>query len=458
MTLHSYLVAEFAKEHERRMYHEIRKMLRRHFKDEDDAILIGNIYLLNDFDALLIKKDAIIIIEMKDYGGIIEGDHNGPWRSTDPKTNVCTKIAPYTGSTNNPYAQVKKYKFNLLGKLREKIPLVFNEMKSKEIIENNLIQISGIVVFGQKIQTRIELDAVTKKWLRITDLDNFIATVSTITTDLEMTQEEMFKLKDQLIPNVLPEIILSLNEKQPTNVERMVASVVEDEMLLDVIYQWASVQTSMTAMMNGYTIKPGYIVENLATRYDVSKTEANNIINKVKSLAKEFGFIFETVCPRALIHNNFDTTTKELRNAVCQNGILEKGVEKRFNAATKDEQYIVWLYQNANISLEKKDDISRDLEEFLSVLNATFGITKTRAEVTSALQKIGVLNLVDWANAKRTKEERYFVKPEYVDKALTKALEKLELPDLIDVDVYLDGIEKDHPEDLAILGFVAKVN
>ena len=67
--------------HEIRQFGEVARCLREYYNDRQElALLIGNINIGDvNLDGLIIKNDAIIILELKDRSGEIVARINGDW-------------------------------------------------------------------------------------------------------------------------------------------------------------------------------------------------------------------------------------------------------------------------------------------------------------------------------------------------------------------------------------------
>lgn len=68
MALQVYRYANYLKTYEREQFRSLCKLLN---KSQDDYILVANpIIEGRELDALLIKRDAIIVLEFKNYSGV----------------------------------------------------------------------------------------------------------------------------------------------------------------------------------------------------------------------------------------------------------------------------------------------------------------------------------------------------------------------------------------------------
>jgi len=81
----------------------------------DEIRVIGNIELANtQLDILIIKKNCLITLDMKNYTGKIIGDENGDWR-------VETKDGKTIEINDNCFQQARTQRFALVDKLEDSI-------------------------------------------------------------------------------------------------------------------------------------------------------------------------------------------------------------------------------------------------------------------------------------------------------------------------------------------------
>lgn len=185
MSLLVYKINEFSHTAEREQYRTISNALKAKYSGKEElCILVANWNIYDsELDGLLIKHDAIIAIEFKDYGGKIIATDNGDWKTGDG-----TVIKG--GIRKTPYKQAQINRSNLLNGLRD----------SGFIRSKNLKHISSLIVFNQPI----DLDASgisrkTKSWLHICDNDHFIEKIEDITSSQTyFSKDELLCLVDKL--------------------------------------------------------------------------------------------------------------------------------------------------------------------------------------------------------------------------------------------------------------------
>lgn len=143
--------------HENEQFRELTKILKERFdKTDEQNLLFANIYFGGvPIDALFVKRNAIIVLEFKNYTGYLTVAENGDWSLSDG-----TIIKGGTGK--NPFMQTRANKFSVLNELNTWFPRPYV----------NLGQISGVVVFNQPINiTQDKISPKSKSWFHICDMD-----------------------------------------------------------------------------------------------------------------------------------------------------------------------------------------------------------------------------------------------------------------------------------------------
>lgn len=158
-----------------------KNMKKKYAKSENMCFLIGNYNIFDsEFDAILIKNDAIIAIEFKNYGGTITAVENGDWTSNG------TKIIG--GSRKTVYQQARVNHASLRNGLKE---LGINEEWIKDL--------PSIIVFNKLITLDNRLSNKVQSWLHITDNAHFTEKVDDITCRFtNMSNSEMIDLAIKL--------------------------------------------------------------------------------------------------------------------------------------------------------------------------------------------------------------------------------------------------------------------
>ena len=166
---------------EREQFRTLCKNLKKRYaKSEKMCFLINYNIFDSEFDAILIKNDAIIAIEFKNYGGPIKAVENGDWTANG------TIIKG--GSRKTVYQQARANHASLRNGLRE---LGINGEWIKDL--------PSIIVFNKLITLDNKLSNKVQSWLHITDNAHFIEKVEDITCkSTNMSNSEMVDLAIKL--------------------------------------------------------------------------------------------------------------------------------------------------------------------------------------------------------------------------------------------------------------------
>lgn len=152
--------------HENEQFDELVNILKERFDTTDDLnLLFANIYFGGvPLDALFVKRNAIIVIEFKNYTGNLKAAENGDWELDNG-----TKVKG--GAGKNPFMQTRANKFSVLNELNTWFPRPYV----------NLGQISGVVVFNQPIKvTEDRISPKSKSWFHICDMNGIGAKLKNI--------------------------------------------------------------------------------------------------------------------------------------------------------------------------------------------------------------------------------------------------------------------------------------
>ena len=154
---------------EREQFRFLCGKLKAHYENlEDFCVFVGNYNIGCELDALFIKKDAIISIEFKNYGGKVVANENGEW-TCDGKT--------IKGGSRKTVLQQARINHST----------VKQELKVLGVEKNQIKDVPHLIIFHQPIELENNLSATNKSWLHITDDAHFTEKLDDITcpkTDL----------------------------------------------------------------------------------------------------------------------------------------------------------------------------------------------------------------------------------------------------------------------------------
>ena len=181
MSLRIFKLEEYDHTHEREQFRKLCSILKDLYdKSAEMHLLFANINFNGvPLDALLIKPDAITVLEFKNYSGNVIAAENGDWKLDDG-----TIIKG--GMGKNPFVQTKNNKFAVITTLNTWFP-------STHV---NLGHTSGIVVFNQPVTVDDHLiSPKSKSWFHICDMDHITDKISDITSPaIHYTNSDLDKL------------------------------------------------------------------------------------------------------------------------------------------------------------------------------------------------------------------------------------------------------------------------
>lgn len=170
MSLKVFLGDRFSYDHETLIFESLARDLETLVENSEDLVLlIGNFYYNNqEIDAMIVKKDAIIVIDFKNYGGKIEFSENGKWKADGIEVKGGNKI--------NPFIQIRTNKYSMMNFFKNR----HNDIvKSDKLL--NYGHINGVIIFHRPIQFDDSILPINlKHWFLISDYDSCINKILSI--------------------------------------------------------------------------------------------------------------------------------------------------------------------------------------------------------------------------------------------------------------------------------------
>lgn len=218
MGLLVYKIADYNHTAEREQYRILCSQLKNLYSGKNElCIFVANWNVYDsELDGLLLKNDALIAIEFKDYGGKIIATDNGDWKKEDG-----TIIKG--GVRKSPYKQALINRSNLRNGLRD----------SGFISAQNLKHITSLIVFNQPIiLDASNLSPKTKSWLKICDNDHFTEKIEDITSEktyfsnddlLSLVHDLNFDLGGEALDERFSDANILTNMPEPQPVEQPTA-------------------------------------------------------------------------------------------------------------------------------------------------------------------------------------------------------------------------------------------
>ena len=183
MSFNAYRATAFSHTHENKAFDKLYDLLKSQWAERDEPLhLLGNFYVDGgEIDALVIKRNAIIVIDFKDYGGVLKFSENGRWRIDGHEVRG--------GNKTNPFQQIRDNKYLLL-----------NYLKICDFRSNpNLGHIAGLCLFHQPIEfDENQLPHNVSRWFHIAEMNKSVRMLDAIVsseTNLSDTDFDMLLAK-----------------------------------------------------------------------------------------------------------------------------------------------------------------------------------------------------------------------------------------------------------------------
>lgn len=389
---------------EREQFRFLCEQLKAHYENSNDfCVFVGNYNIGCELDALVIKKDAIIAIEFKNYGGNVIANENGAW--------TCDGTVIKGGSRKT-----------VLQQARINHSIVKKELKVLGVESKQIKDVPTLVVFHRSIELTNNLSATNKSWLHITDDNHFIEKLDDITcpyTDLDplgiVNLAELLNLNSFY----LIEFSNAVYDKQKTTSDQL-------QIFKDVksFKHQAKESQQVDIHSSEELLRQEYPSQTISTN------ENDKVLTTPKDLVSLRNYaiqIVQTVCKRkdcdlqALKYKDFLSAYPNLRDNICQETIIfvndlydeeEKDHLSRFlkkKIFTIDETHFFWqsgdyitpihpynIKQEENALEAPSTTLASDLPEWLdnyifNILNAKYSPDHVRFEYNLNLSKEEVL-------------------------------------------------------------------
>ena len=296
MTFRAYKSSPFDHTHENVIFDRLYDILSIEWSERSESLsLFGNFYINGcEIDSLIIKRDAIIVVDFKDYGGTLRFSENSSW--TIDGVNVAG------GSKINPYQQIRNYKFRLLNFIKDTVNLQSSP---------NLGHIAGLCIFHQKISFDPgKIPQKVSRWFHIADINTAKRTVDALgSPEISLTKADIDEIVLALdIPHYTPdgrpkELYFSPKNSEPTNdlyklngqqalaVESIKTWLESETKVLSVKGPNNSGKQLVAKVASDWLVNQGKNVINIAPNAAVATLLKQNGISNVYNI---YGWIYES--------------------------------------------------------------------------------------------------------------------------------------------------------------------
>lgn len=385
MPVEIFLHQDYEYQHEREAFDNLVEQLEDEYSSSQETIAIIGNYKCGGFaiDATLIKRDAIVIIEFKNYGGEISFKYNGNW------------FAGKTQMPNNPFEQVKGYRNAFCDFIKSNLKIDLQNPNWRNFTK-------AVILFQNSISLK---DLPTNffsenPWFRITDFDNCIKSFNQITyKDINLTSAQI-----QDIPKLLG--VEKRKQRQQINSENLPTILYQNlyDSLLE-LNETLSIANLFKTNFEKYKIRHeqflNFFYENRPTIIEQNVLKELSFRTKLNELAKyvdeqmeekivsvinansNANNILQQVAKKKIANVDLksDTTVQEIISAFrkTQKELKESKGEASINElAFKVNQ--TFLYDRGLWSLKAFEPIKKQLDKrpaVLPYLHALFEILRT---------------------------------------------------------------------------------
>ena len=182
----------FEHTHENRAFNELFDLLDAHCTaTEQEWYLLGNFYVgSRELDAVVIKPNAVMILDFKAFSGKLEFSEEGPWLIEDAEKGSTVEVKG--GASVNPLRQLRINK----GVLSDFLKRNFDDLNAT----CNWRHAAAVVAFQGPIEfDQHQLPGLLKPWFHISDMQSIVRDLEAIVSqEISIAPESMGRIVAQL--------------------------------------------------------------------------------------------------------------------------------------------------------------------------------------------------------------------------------------------------------------------
>ena len=379
---------------EREQFRFLCEKLKTHYENSNEfCVFVGNYNIGCELDALFIKKDAIIAIEFKNYGGNVVANENGEW--------TCDGKVIKGGSRKT-----------VLQQIRINHTTVKKELKVLGVDKNNIKDLPSLVIFHQPIELENNLSATNKSWLHVTDDQHFIEKLDDITCPkTDLSPIKIVELAELLNLNsfYLTEFSNAVYDKPTTAQEQI--RIFED-------IKSSDLKTKDTEQEDTHVLdeRPGH---NALCKI-VETVEAEKVLTTPEDLIPLRNYaiqIIQTVCKR----NDCDLQAMKCTDVISAYPNLQNEIRQE-----------TIIFVNGLYAIEEKEHLSRFLKKEIVTIDETHFFWQSGDYITPVLQSLDRQDEVVTEVTSTTLAPTSFGDlPEWLDNYIFNVLEAKYSPDYV---------------------------
>jgi hypothetical protein len=168
MTVELWLGREYEHTHEMKALGEfLSSMVELYGQDDKLYVVLANFFCGGEeVDLAVLKRDGVLIIELKDAGGKVVGGENGDWVVTDPDGTTWTMNS---GRSRNPYQQARAYRYAVIDQLRKNR---FDFLPRQKAQQMRLDHVTSIVALRPSRHPETDIQVGPFKWFSVVGHDD----------------------------------------------------------------------------------------------------------------------------------------------------------------------------------------------------------------------------------------------------------------------------------------------
>ena len=167
MSVELWLGQEFATTHEMKALSQFLERIVTLYEGDDDLFLVLTNFLCQgeQLDLAVVKRNGIMVVELKEVGGPVTGRENGPWTGKNPDGS---RWQINDGRRRNPFEQVRDYRNALMGQLRHDASQFLTGQKASQ---TRLDHVAAIVALCPQKPPDSDIQITDLKWFSVVGLD-----------------------------------------------------------------------------------------------------------------------------------------------------------------------------------------------------------------------------------------------------------------------------------------------
>ena len=148
-------------ENEQKMLDQFLTQLEPRYRDSDEWVYViyNTMWNGQEVDLVCLTAHSIIVCDLKNYSGNLQGQENGEWLITTQNNET---IIVKGGGQINPFVQVRKNRYAIM-----------DWFSNEKLLESeNIGHIAGLIMFSEITEIDLKLSRSVKQWFHVSDLSH----------------------------------------------------------------------------------------------------------------------------------------------------------------------------------------------------------------------------------------------------------------------------------------------